>query len=194
MGPDPEESFRMSVVVDKNRHIQGFLLHKLLDGFWLFFRVDAVKNQTLGLVPVIQFLQGGTLLPAVRSPGSPEIKQNDLSSMVPNIHLFPLKIRYRKIRDGLRLGIALEHTLPGRLWHRGKISARYPKGARAGQSHKNFGQPFPSSPHFGFSSFPDTGLILSLEQKHDSCFSTIIVFHSLPSFLDEGFSARIYHN
>ena len=46
MGPDPEESFCMSVLVDKNRHIQGFLLHKLLDGFGLFFRVDAVKNQT----------------------------------------------------------------------------------------------------------------------------------------------------
>jgi len=112
MDPDPQELSHFILFVQKNGEGVRILSQELGDRFPVFLRGDTEKDKIFGLVLAVQLFQRRSLLPAVGSPGGPEVEEDYFPFILFDLDRFPLKILQRKIRKGQRLRIGLKSARP----------------------------------------------------------------------------------
>lgn len=112
MDPDPQELSHFILFVQKNGEGVRIFSQELGDRFPVFLRGDTEKDKIFGLVLAVQLFQRRSLLPAVGSPGGPEVEEDYFPFILFDLDRFPLKILQRKIRKGQRLRIGLKSARP----------------------------------------------------------------------------------
>jgi len=87
--------------------MDGLLFQVFFNGLCVFLAVYPVNLQPFGSELGLELLERRTFFPAVRSPGGPEIHQNDLSGRIPKIDFISVEVFDREIRgrNGLRIGM-----------------------------------------------------------------------------------------
>ena len=104
----------------------------------------------------MQFFKGGTLLPAIGSPGGPEVQKNHLAVVIPYIDRLTLEVFQGELWSSKGFGIGLKNVLGCLALIPRQLSVWDPQNAGTNQSHqKNWPQP-PS--HLPFPPIPLCGL------------------------------------
>jgi len=138
MHPKPHEFSNLILLIQEDRDLGWILFQKFIDRFPTFFRVYAKYDQPFGLIPAVQPFQRRSLLPAIRSPGSPEVEQKDFSSIILDLDHLPGKVFQGKIGKGQRFRIGLKDICP---LAPGQVNASNPQGNGQGQSHQTDNRP-----------------------------------------------------
>jgi len=100
------------------------------------------------MVFLVYLFERRDLLPAIRSPCSPEIEKDDLSPMILQGHHFTLKVFQRKTRRAHRLGIGMKNALSCRVLSQRQLRNPHPEDARANEESHEFQSWLPGNPHF----------------------------------------------
>lgn len=121
MYPYSQHLSNLVLLVQEDWNIGWVLLQKLIDRFPAFLGVDTKHHHPLSLILAVQFLQRRNLLPAIGSPGGPEVKENHLSSIILDRSRLPHKVVQSKIGKGHNFGVGLKGTCPARTLSPGQL-------------------------------------------------------------------------
>ena len=96
---DAAEELRHAVVANHHGVIYRPLLYERLNGLpAVFIHRDAQRGEATILVQLLEFDKPGNFSLARPTPGSPEIEQNDLSSVIGELDAYTVHARQGKVR------------------------------------------------------------------------------------------------
>jgi hypothetical protein len=174
MDPHPQETSNFILLIEENRDIQRVLLQVFNNGFPAFFGIDAQNHQTLGFILIVQPAQRRSLLPAVRSPGSPEVQQNDPPPVFLNPDHLSGEILQGKIWNWFGFPVGLNCTRPPRTLGPSHLRTSKPPEDCPGQS-----QPYDDHP-----------VLCPFHRNHPFIRQDIYIFYSTGMTELQGFLSR----